>query len=159
MDAVALMGRIIRDNGGRHSRPDGLVVFSQRGEDNPFMAGAFHGVGEAEKVITVGVSGPGVADHALQGVKGTPSTVVADTIKKTAFRVTRTAELVAAGGIPPPGHAPFGIVDTRAIGDSLARILEEDGPGHLRDPLHGGAGAAVKSTAVKKGGRHGVLPL
>ena len=100
MDAVALMGRTIKDLAGRTADQGGfgcakLVVFCNAVEDNPFMAGAFHGVGEPEKVINVGVSGPGVVPHALPGVKGQPFDVVAETIKKTAFRITRMGQLVA----------------------------------------------------------------
>ena len=100
MDAVKLMGRIIKDTAARTADRDGLgcaklVVFCNAVEDNPFMAGAFHGVGEAERVINVGVSGPGVVYHALQSVKGQPLDVVAETVKKTAFQVTRMGQLVA----------------------------------------------------------------
>ena len=109
-------------------------------EDNPFMAGAFHGVGEPEKVINVGVSGPGVVYHALQGVKGQPFDVVAETIKKTAFRITRMGQLVAQDLAPTP-----------AIGDSVARILEEMGLEVCG--THGTTAAlALLNDAVKKGG-------
>ena len=101
MDAVKLMGRIIKDTAARTADRDGLgcaklVVFCNAVEDNPFMAGAFHGVGEAERVINVGVSGPGVVYHALQSVKGQPLDVVAETVKKTAFQVTRMGGLSGA---------------------------------------------------------------
>lgn len=136
MDAVAEMGRIIKktaalteDNGCMGCAK--LVVFANAVEDNPFMAGAFHGVGEPECVINVGVSGPGVVYHALQKVKGQPFDVVAETIKKTAFQVTRMGQLVGVEASRRLG-VPFGIVDlslapTPAVGDSVARILEEMG--------------------------------
>ena len=100
MDAVALMGRTIKELSAATADRGGfgcakLVVFCNAVEDNPFMAGAFHGVGEPEKVINVGVSGPGVVHHALQAVKGQPFDVVAETVKKTAFRITRMGQLVA----------------------------------------------------------------
>ena len=100
MDAVALMGRIVKDTAAATADRDGLgcaklVVFCNAVEDNPFMAGAFHGVGEPERVINVGVSGPGVVCTALKAVKGQPFDVVAETIKKTAFRITRMGQLVA----------------------------------------------------------------
>ena len=136
MDAVKLMGRVIKDTAARTADRDGLgcaklVVFCNAVEDNPFMAGAFHGVGEAERVINVGVSGPGVVYHALQSVKGQPLDVVAETVKKTAFQVTRMGQLVAKEASSRL-DTPFGIVDlslapTPAIGDSVARILEEMG--------------------------------
>ena len=134
MDAVAEMGRIIKDTAERTADRGGfgcakLVVFCNAVEDNPFMAGAFHGVGEPDCIINVGVSGPGVVHHALKDVKGQPFDVVAETIKKTAFRVTRMGQLVAQEASRRLG-VPFGIVDlslapTPAIGDSVARILEE----------------------------------
>ena len=136
MDAVALMGRTIKDLAQRTADQGGfgcakLVVFCNAVEDNPFMAGAFHGVGEPERVINVGVSGPGVVYHALQSVKGQPFDVVAETIKKTAFRITRMGQLVAQEASRRL-DTPFGIVDlslapTPAIGDSVARILEDMG--------------------------------
>ena len=136
MDAVALMGKIVKETAARTADRDGLgcaklVIFCNAVEDNPFMAGAFHGVGEAEKVINVGVSGPGVVYHALQSVKGEPLDVVAETVKKTAFQVTRMGQLVAREASRRL-DTPFGIVDlslapTPAIGDSVARILEEMG--------------------------------
>ena len=100
MDAVALMGRTVKAAAERTADCGGfgcakLVVFCNAVEDNPFMAGAFHGVGEPERVINVGVSGPGVVYHALQSVKGQPFDVVAETVKKTAFRITRMGQLVA----------------------------------------------------------------
>ncbi len=160
MDAVALMGRVIRETADRTADRDGLgcaklVVFCNAVEDNPFMAGAFHGAGEAEKVINVGVSGPGVVYHALQAVKGQPLDVAAETIKKTAFRVTRMGQLVAQEASRRL-DTPFGIVDlslapTPAIGDSVARILEELGLEVCG--THGTTAAlAMLNDAVKKGG-------
>ena len=160
MDAVALMGRTIKDTAQRTAGKGGfgcakLVVFCNAVEDNPFMAGAFHGVGEAERVVNVGVSGPGVVHHALQRVKGQSFDVVAETIKKTAFQVTRMGQLVAREASVRLG-VPFGIVDlslapTPAIGDSVARILEEMGLEVCG--THGTTAAlALLNDAVKKGG-------
>ena len=160
MDAVALMGRTIKALAERTSHQGGfgcakLVVFCNAVEDNPFMAGAFHGVGEAERVINVGVSGPGVVYHALQKVKGQSFDVVAETIKKTAFQVTRMGQLVAQEASRRL-DTPFGIVDlslapTPAIGDSVARILEEMGLEVCG--THGTTAAlALLNDAVKKGG-------
>ncbi|MBQ8928965.1 MAG: PFL family protein [Oscillospiraceae bacterium] len=160
MDAVAEMGRVIKktatltaDRGGFGCAK--LVVFCNAVEDNPFMAGAFHGVGEAERVINVGVSGPGVVYHALQGIKGASFDVVAETVKKTAFRITRMGQLVAQEASRRLG-VPFGIVDlslapTPAVGDSVARILEEIGVETCGG--HGTTAAlALLNDAVKKGG-------
>ena len=160
MDAVALMGRIIKETAGRTAENDGLgcaklVVFANAVEDNPFMAGAFHGVGEPECVLNVGVSGPGVVYHALQGVKGEPFDVVAETVKKTAFRVTRMGQIVGVEASNRLG-VPFGIVDlslapTPEMGDSVARILEEMGLEVCG--THGTTAAlALLNDAVKKGG-------
>ncbi|MCI8539398.1 MAG: PFL family protein [Oscillospiraceae bacterium] len=160
MDAVRLMGETIKSTAMRTAAQDGfgcakLVVFCNAVEDNPFMAGAFHGVGEAECVINVGVSGPGVVCHALQSVKGQPFDVVAETIKKTAFRITRMGQLVAQEASRRL-NVPFGIVDlslapTPAIGDSVARILEEMGLEACG--THGTTAAlALLNDAVKKGG-------
>ena len=160
MDAVAQMGRIIKETAHLTRHQDGLgcaklVVFCNAVEDNPFMAGAFHGVGEAERVINVGVSGPGVVYHALQSVKGQPLDVVAETVKKTAFQVTRMGQLVAKEASSRL-DTPFGIVDlslapTPAIGDSVARILEEMGLEVCG--THGTTAAlALLNDAVKKGG-------
>ena len=160
MDAVALMGKIVKETAARTADRDGLgcaklVIFCNAVEDNPFMAGAFHGVGEAEKVINVGVSGPGVVYHALQSVKGEPLDVVAETVKKTAFQVTRMGQLVAREASRRL-DTPFGIVDlslapTPAIGDSVARILEEMGLEVCG--THGTTAAlALLNDAVKKGG-------
>ena len=160
MDAVAKMGRIIKETAQITADNDGLgcaklVVFANAVEDNPFMAGAFHGVGEPECVLNVGVSGPGVVYHALQGVKGQPFDVVAETIKKTAFRITRMGQIV---GVEASKRldVPFGIVDlslapTPAVGDSVARILEEMGLEVCG--THGTTAAlALLNDAVKKGG-------
>ena len=160
MDAVALMGRTIKELAERTADRGGfgcakLVVFCNAVEDNPFMAGAFHGVGEPERVINVGVSGPGVVYHALQDVKGQPFDVVAETVKKTAFRITRMGQLVAQEASRRL-DTPFGIVDlslapTPAIGDSVARILEEMGLEVCG--THGTTAAlALLNDAVKKGG-------
>ena len=160
MDAVALLGRVIKETAEKTADRDAigcakLVVFCNAVEDNPFMAGAFHGVGEAEKVINVGVSGPGVVHHALQAVKGEPFDVVAETVKKTAFRITRMGQLVAAEASQRL-DTPFGIVDlslapTPAVGDSVARILEEMGLETCG--THGTTAAlALLNDAVKKGG-------
>ncbi len=160
MDAVALMGRTVKAAAERTADRGGfgcakLVVFCNAVEDNPFMAGAFHGVGEAERIINVGVSGPGVVYHALQAVKGQPFDVVAETVKKTAFQVTRMGQLVAREASARLG-VPFGIVDlslapTPAVGDSVARILEEMGLEVCG--THGTTAAlALLNDAVKKGG-------
>ena len=160
MDAVRLMGETVKKTALRTADQDGLgcaklVVFCNAVEDNPFMAGAFHGVGEAESIINVGVSGPGVVYHALQSVKGLPFDQVAETVKKTAFRVTRMGQLVAREASQRL-DVPFGIVDlslapTPAVGDSVARILEE--MGLERCGTHGTTAAlALLNDAVKKGG-------
>ena len=160
MDAVELMGRIVTETAEATKENDSLgcaklVVFCNAVEDNPFMAGAFHGVGEPDCIINVGVSGPGVVHHALKDVKGQPFDVVAETIKKTAFRVTRMGQLVAQEASRRLG-VPFGIVDlslapTPAIGDSVARILEEMGLEVCG--THGTTAAlALLNDAVKKGG-------
>ena len=160
MDAVELMGRIIKQTAEATADREGigcakLVVFCNAVEDNPFMAGAFHGVGEPEKVINVGVSGPGVVHHVLKDMKGRLFDEVAETIKKTAFRVTRVGQLVAQEASRRL-DTPFGIVDlslapTPAVGDSVARILEEMGLETCG--THGTTAAlALLNDAVKKGG-------
>ena len=160
MDAVRLMGEIVKRTAALTAAQDGLgcaklVVFCNAVEDNPFMAGAFHGVGEAESVINVGVSGPGVVYHAIQSVRGRPFDELAETIKKTAFRITRTGQLVAQEASRRLG-VPFGVVDlslapTPAVGDSVARILEEMGLETCG--THGTTAAlAMLNDAVKKGG-------
>ena len=156
MDAVALMGQIIRQTADID--PVGcakLVVFANAVEDNPFMAGAFHGVGEPGCVINVGVSGPGVVAHALKACKGQPFDVVAETVKKTAFKITRMGQLVAREASKRL-NVPFGVVDlslapTPAIGDSVAEILEI--MGLEKCGTHGTTAAlALLNDAVKKGG-------
>ncbi len=156
MDAVALMGRIIRRTA--NIDPMGcakLVVFANAVEDNPFMAGAFHGVGEPECVINVGVSGPGVVAHALKDCRGKSFDTVAETIKKTAFKITRMGQLVAQEASRRLA-VPFGVVDlslapTPTIGDSVAEILEIMGLEKCGG--HGTTAAlALLNDAVKKGG-------
>jgi len=160
MDAVAHMGRIVKETAFLTRDNDSigcakLVVFANAVEDNPFMAGAFHGVGEAECIINVGVSGPGVVKKALENVRGERFDVVAETIKKTAFKITRAGQLVANEAARRLG-VPFGIVDlslapTPAVGDSVARILEEIGLEVCG--CHGTTAAlAMLNDAVKKGG-------
>ena len=160
MDAVKKMGEIIKETAEMTKDKDGfgcakLVVFANAVEDNPFMAGAFHGVGEAECVINVGVSGPGVVKCALEKVKGADFETVAETIKKTAFKITRMGNLVAKEASRRLG-VPFGIVDlslapTPAVGDSVAYILEE--MGLQQCGAHGTTAAlALLNDAVKKGG-------
>ncbi len=160
MDAVARMGEIIKkaalltkDSGGFACAK--LVVFANAVEDNPFMAGAFHGEGEGDCVINVGVSGPGVVKCALEKVRGEPFGIVAETIKKTAFKITRMGQLVAQEASRRL-QVPFGIVDlslapTPAVGDSVAYILEE--MGLEKCGTHGTTAAlALLNDAVKKGG-------
>lgn len=160
MDAVREMGYVIRDLAERTKDKDSigaskLVVFCNAPEDNPFMAGAFLGCGEPDSVINVGVSGPGVVKSALEKVKGADFATVAETIKKTAFKVTRTGQMVANEASKRLG-VPFGIVDlslapTPAIGDSVAYILEE--MGIEKCGAHGTTAAlALLNDAVKKGG-------
>ncbi len=160
MDAVAQMGRVIKECASLTADSGALacaklVVFSNAVEDNPFMAGAFHGIGEPECVINVGVSGPGVVKCALEKVKGEDFGVVAETIKKTAFKITRMGQLVAQEASRRL-NVPFGIVDlslapTPAIGDSVAHILEE--MGLEKCGTHGTTAAlALLNDAVKKGG-------
>ena len=160
MDAVRLMGEIITQTARADADRDGLacaklVVFCNAVEDNPFMAGAFHGVGETDKVINVGVSGPGVVRHAIEAVRGAPLDALAETVKKTAFRVTRVGQLVAQEASRRL-DTPFGIVDlslapTPTVGDSVARILEEMGLEVCG--THGTTAAlALLNDAVKKGG-------
>ena len=160
MDAVKLMGEKIKESAALTADSDGfgcakLVVFCNAVEDNPFMAGAFLGAGEPECVINVGVSGPGVVKHALEKVKGCDFGTVSETIKKTAFKVTRMGQLVAQEASNRL-NVPFGIVDlslapTPAIGDSVAYILEE--MGIEKCGAHGTTAAlALLNDAVKKGG-------
>ena len=160
MNAVAEMGQIIRQTAERTKDRDSLgcaklVVFANAVEDNPFMAGAFVGPGEPETVINVGVSGPGVVKNALEKIKGEPFDVVAETIKRTAFKITRVGQLVAREASSRL-HIPFGIVDlslapTPARGDSVAQILEEMGLDSVGGPGTTAA-LALLNDAVKKGG-------
>ena len=159
MNAVRDMGEIIKRTAELTKDQHGfgcakLVVFANAVEDNPFMAGAFHGVGEAEKIINVGVSGPGVVKRALEQVRGQSFDAVAEMIKKTAFKVTRMGELVANEASRRLG-VPFGIVDLSLaptpVGDSVAEILEEIGLEQVG--THGTIAAlAMLNDAVKKGG-------
>lgn len=160
MDAVYRMGQIVKETAERTADRDGLgcaklVVFANVPEDNPFMAGAFHGVGEPECVINTGVSGPGVVKNAVERVKGTDFGTLAETVKKTAFKITRMGELVGRTAAARLG-VPFGIVDvslapTPAVGDSVAEILEA--MGLERCGTHGTTAAlALLNDAVKKGG-------
>ena len=160
MEAVRRMGQTIKKTAELTADRDGLgcaklVVFCNAVEDNPFMAGAFYGVTEGDCSVSVGVSGPGVVCHALQAVRGRPFEEVAETIKKTAFRITRTGQLVAQEASRRLG-VPFGVVDlslapTPAVGDSVARILEELGLEVCG--THGTTAAlALLNDAVKKGG-------
>ena len=156
MSAVADMGRVIKETARLSDLGAAkLVVFANAVEDNPFMAGAFHGVGEAEVVVNVGVSGPGVVKRALEKVRGASFDVVAETVKKTAFKITRIGQLVGQMASERLG-VKFGIVDlslapTPAVGDSVARVLEE--MGLERVGTHGTTAAlALLNDAVKKGG-------
>lgn len=160
MDAVKLMGEVIRQTAEATKDADSLgcaklVVFCNAPDDNPFMAGAFHGVTEADQVINVGVSGPGVVKTALEKVRGESFEVLCETIKKTAFKVTRVGQLVAKEASKRL-HVPFGIVDlslapTPAIGDSVADILCEIGLEHAGAPGTTAA-LALLNDQVKKGG-------
>jgi uncharacterized protein (UPF0210 family) len=160
MDAVREMGEVVKETARLTASAGGmgcckLVVFANAPEDNPFMAGGFHGIGEPECVINVGVSGPGVVKSALEKVKEADFGTVADTIKKTAFKITRMGQLVAQEASRRLG-VPFGIVDlslapTPAIGDSVAHILEEMGLEKCGAPGTTAA-LALLNDAVKKGG-------
>lgn len=160
MNAVREMGEIIKKTAALTADTDGLgcaklVVFCNAVEDNPFMAGAFCGVGEPECAINVGVSGPGVVKRALESVKGQPFDVVAETIKKTAFKITRVGQLVAQEASQRL-NIPFGIVDlslapTPARGDSVAHVLTEMGLEMAGAPGTTAA-LALLNDAVKKGG-------
>ena len=160
MDAVRLMGQIIKDTADATKEADSLgcaklVVFCNAPDDNPFMAGAFHGVTEADAIINVGVSGPGVVKTALSKVRGESFEILCETIKKTAFKVTRVGQLVA-GEASRRLNVPFGIVDlslapTPAIGDSVADILCEIGLEHAGAPGTTAA-LALLNDQVKKGG-------
>lgn len=160
MDAVRLMGQIIKETAELTKEDDSLgcaklVVFCNAPDDNPFMAGAFHGVTEADAVINVGVSGPGVVKTALDHVRGESFEVLCETIKKTAFKVTRVGQLVAQEASKML-NIPFGIIDlslapTPAIGDSVADILCEIGLEHAGAPGTTAA-LALLNDQVKKGG-------
>lgn len=160
MDAVKLMGEIVKQTAENTKEQDSLgcaklVIFCNAPDDNPFMAGAFHGVTEADAIINVGVSGPGVVKHALTKVRGKNFEVLCETIKKTAFKVTRVGQLVAQEASRRLG-VPFGIIDlslapTPAIGDSVAEILEEIGLESVGAPGTTAA-LALLNDQVKKGG-------
>jgi uncharacterized protein (UPF0210 family) len=160
MDAVRLMGDIVKRTAEATKEYDSLgcaklVIFCNAPDDNPFMAGAFHGVTEADKIINVGVSGPGVVKTALEKVRGENFEVLCETIKKTAFKVTRVGQLVAQEASKRLG-VPFGIIDlslapTPAIGDSVADILHEIGVEHAGAPGTTAA-LALLNDQVKKGG-------
>jgi uncharacterized protein (UPF0210 family) len=160
MDAVRIMGEVIKEAAYLTRDKDSigcakLVVFANAVEDNPFMAGAFHGTGESETCLSVGVSGPGVVKNALEQVRGQDFTTVCETIKKTAFKITRAGEVVAKE-VSRRMNIPFGIMDlslapTPEVGDSVARILEEIGLEACG--AHGTTAAlALLNDAVKKGG-------
>ena len=160
MDAVRLMGTIIRQTAEHTKDNDSLgcaklVVFCNAPDDNPFMAGAFHGVTEGDFVINVGVSGPGVVKHALEECRDSDFEVLCETIKKTAFKITRVGQLVAREASRRL-NVPFGIVDlslapTPAVGDSVADILKEIGLEHPGAPGTTAA-LALLNDQVKKGG-------
>lgn len=160
MDAVKILGEMIRDTAELTKEADSigcakLVVFCNAPDDNPFMAGAFHGVTEGDCVINVGVSGPGVVKKALEKVRGENFEVLCETIKKTAFKVTRVGQLVAKEASKMLG-VPFGIVDlslapTPAVGDSVGEILEEIGLEYAGAPGTTAA-LALLNDQVKKGG-------
>lgn len=160
MDAVRLLGTIIKEIAFLTKEQDSIgcakfVVFANAVEDNPFMAGAFHGIGEPEAVINVGVSGPGVVKSALEKVKGQPIDIVSETIKRTAFKITRAGMLVGSE-MSKRVNIPFGIMDlslapTPKVGDSVAEILEMIGL--EKCGTHGTTAAlALLNDAVKKGG-------
>lgn len=160
MDAVRLMGEIIKHTADKSKERGGyacakLVVFCNAVEDNPFMAGAFHGIGESGTVINVGVSGPGVVQHAIESIPDADLTELAETVKRTAFKITRAGQLIAKEAAKRL-NAEFGIVDlslapTPARGDSVAQILEEMGLEHVG--THGTTAClAMLNDAVKKGG-------
>ncbi len=160
MDAVKLMGEIVLSTAEATKDQNSLgcaklVVFCNAPDDNPFMAGAFHGVTEGDAVINVGVSGPGVVKHALEAVRGKNFEVLSETVKKTAFKVTRMGQLVALEASERLG-IPFGIVDlslapTPSVGDSVAEILEEMGLESVGAPGTTAA-LALLNDQVKKGG-------
>ena len=160
MEAVKLLGEVFKEAAALTKEKDGigaakLVAFCNAVEDNPFMAGAFHGVGEADTVVNVGVSGPGVVKHAIEQIPDADLTEVAEMIKRTEFKITRAGQLVAKEASKRL-NANFGIVDlslapTPAMGDSVAQILEEMGIETVGG--HGTTAAlALLNDAVKKGG-------
>lgn len=160
MDAIRLMGEIVKETAKKTASQDSLgcaklVVLCNAPDDNPFMAGAFHGVSEADAVINVGVSGPGVVNHVLKEIRGESFEVLCETIKRTAFKITRIGQLVAQEAAKRLG-VPFGIIDlslapTPAIGDSVADILREIGLEHPGAPGTTAA-LALLNDQVKKGG-------
>ena len=160
MDAVKRMGEVVKETAELTKDQDAygctkLVEFCNAVEDNPFMAGAFHGITQGDTAIHVGVSGPGVVKRALEDVKGAPLNVVARTIKNTAFMITRLGQMVAEAATERL-HAPFGIIDlslapTSAVGDSVAQVLEEMGLESCGGPGTTAA-LALLNDAVKKGG-------
>ena len=160
MDAVRLMGDIIKETAELTKDRDSigcakLVVLCNAPDDNPFMAGAFHGVSEADAIINVGVSGPGVVKHALQSIHGESFEMLCETIKRTAFKITRVGQLVAQEASRRL-NVPFGIIDlslapTPAVGDSVADILHEMGLEHAGAPGTTAA-LALLNDQVKKGG-------
>lgn len=160
MDAVRLMGEIIKETAMATKDHDSfgcakLVVFCNAPDDNPFMAGAFHGVTEADAIINVGVSGPGVVKTAIEKARGENFEVLCETIKRTAFKITRVGQLVAQEASKRLG-VPFGIIDlslapTPAVGDSVAEILEEIGLERVGAPGTTAA-LAMLNDQVKKGG-------
>ena len=160
MDAVAQMGHLIKKTAELTKEQDSLgcakfVVFCNAVEDNPFMAGAFHGVGERDCAINVGVSGPGVVKKALEEVRGADFETLCETVKKTAFRITRVGQLVAREAATRLG-VPFGIIDlslapTPAVGDSVAEILQTMGLEQAGAPGTTAA-LAILNDNVKKGG-------
>ena len=160
MDAVKLIGEMIKKAAELTKEQDScactkFVVFCNAPDDNPFMAGAFHGVTEADKIINVGVSGPGVVKTALEAVRGENFEVLCETIKKTAFKITRVGQLVAQEASKRLG-VPFGIIDlslapTPAVGDSIGEILEEIGLEYAGAPGTTAA-LALLNDQVKKGG-------
>ena len=160
MDAVKLLGEIILETAEKTKERDSLgcaklVVFCNAPDDNPFMAGAFHGVTEADAVINVGVSGPGVVKTALQEIHGADFETLCETIKKTAFKITRVGQLVAKEASKKM-NIPFGIIDlslapTPAVGDSIAEIFEEMGLEYAGAPGTTAA-LALLNDQVKKGG-------
>ena len=160
MDAVRLMGEIVKATAEKTADRDSLgcaklVVLCNAPDDNPFMAGAFHGVSEADAVINVGVSGPGVVNHVLKAIRGADFETLCETIKRTAFKITRVGQLVAQEAAKRLG-VPFGIIDlslapTPAVGDSVADILREIGLEHPGAPGTTAA-LALLNDQVKKGG-------